>query len=218
LVEASRDTVRQFDWSQLYANAEVDGQRLYDILEREIAAELNESLKRTLGGDFFCGPAYVYDGDADGTFECPPIEVTVQRVVPTNTSLIENQETIQVNREAEKVIQSEQAKELAEQKRQQAVGIATAEREKEVGVAQAKSRQATETAAADAQAAINRANAAAQQAGVPAAKAKAEADAALCVALAQVGIRCDLLKAAETGSFPRVVSDGAIITDTTGPQ
>src|SRR5690606_18477491 len=96
LIEAARPVVANQDYISLYVNAPIGDDGLaYDVLATRLSENLGRELARDLGGEYFCGPSYQFDGRIDGSLDagCPPIEVTIKRVAPTDSSLIEKLET-----------------------------------------------------------------------------------------------------------------------------
>jgi len=185
LIKASRPLVAPYNYIQLYSNSQiqVDGKNtlVYDFMETEYAQKLTDELNTTLGGTFFCGPTYRYDGHVDGDFDngCPPIEVTVKRVAPTDPQLITNLETTVKNQEQIKVIKSEQEKKLAQTAADQATQLAEIKRQQEVETAQA----AKDLVVAQAQKQLFLAQ-------NENAQVKALAETAFCTQLAEIGVNC----------------------------
>jgi hypothetical protein len=201
MAEATRDIVRQYDWVALYSNASVNGQTTWNAIEEAVSKALSEGQLRTLGGTFFNGPSYSFDGDFDGVLQSSPsIEVTVKGVAPINQALVQNQEAIQENAEAQRKISSDQDRELADIARQEAVAVREAARQQEVQVAQQKAEQA-----------IQRERAATERARQVAEQEAAVSRASYCERLTQLGQRCDLVIAAENRNYPQVVGADSVI-------
>jgi hypothetical protein len=205
LIEAARPVVANQDYISLYVNAPIGDEGLaYDVLATRLSENLGRELARDLGGEYFCGPSYQFDGRIDGKLDdgCPPIEVTIKRVAPTDTTLIEKLETIVANEEQQRVIVSERDRQLEE----------TAAKE-QTELREQQRRQAVEVATAEANLAIAEAEEATLRQQQANAEVQAQADAAYCRVLADSGVDCALLAAAENGVYPRViVGDGS--TDT----
>lgn len=208
LIKASRPLVAPYNYIQLYSNSliQVDGKSVlvYDFMESEYAQKLTDELTATLGGVFFCGPTYVFDHNVDGKFDngCPAIEVTVKKVSPTDPQLITNLETTVKNQEQIKVIQSEQEKKLAQTTADKATQLAEIERQREV-----------ETAKADKDRAVAEAQKALFLAENENAQIKAQAEAAFCAKLTELGVDCaEYFKAMNW--TPTVILDGSSKTGT----
>ncbi|MCB0966589.1 MAG: hypothetical protein KDB37_07105 [Ilumatobacter sp.] len=208
LIEAARPVVANQDYISLYVNAPIEDGLAYDVLAEKLSENLGRELARDLGGEYFCGPAYQFDGDIDGQLDegCPPIEVTIKRVAPTDSTLIEKLETIVANEEQQRVIVSERDRQLEE----------TAAKEQTELREQAR-RQAVEVAQAEADLAIAEAQEATLRQEQANAEVQATSDAAYCRELAAAGVDCALLAAAESGVYPRVIvgegGDASILVD-----
>lgn len=207
LINSARDLGGDYDWQLLYLDGdiEVDGKDISVLtyLGQKFGEDLTENLTKDLGGQFLCGPSYTFDGEMDGKVEsCPPIEVTVKKVTPPQP-LIDNLTKIAENNAAIERIESDQAKELREKQKAQALALQDQENRQETEVAAANADQAIKVARANADLAIAEANKAVIQAENTNAELKAQSDAAFCVELAKVGVDCALLKAAENGTYPQ---------------
>lgn len=247
LIEATRPVLRDVDYITLFTNGKIGSESAYDVLAKTLTTNLSRELRADLGKDYFCGPSYKFDGTIDGKLDgtgCPPLEVTVKSITPTNPVLIENLAAIVTNEEQQRKIQSDTrlANEQAEAEAQRAIAAAQANQEK--AIAQAEADQATKVAQAEANTAIQVAEAAQQrdvslaqqeareaaelraaEIDLAVARARAEvatqlaankiageqANAAFCIELAKVGIRCDLLASAEAGQsiIPNIDLNGA---------
>jgi hypothetical protein len=208
LIKASRPLVAPYNYIELYSNTttKVDGKDvlIYDFMEDQYASKLTDELNTTLGDTFFCGPTYRFDGDVDGKFDngCPPIEITVKKISPTDPQLITNLETTVKNQEQIKVIQSEQEKKLAQTAADKQTQLAEIERQREVETAQAAKDQAV----AEAQKALFEA----QNAN---AQIKALAETAFCAKLTELGVDCaEYFKSINWK--PTVILDGSNKTGT----
>ncbi len=206
LIEAARPVVANQDYISLYVNAPIDGGEgttglAYDVLATRLSENLGRELARDLGGEYFCGPSYQFDGRIDGQLGegCPPIEVTIKRVAPTDSTLIEKLESIVANEEQQRVIISDRDRQLEE----------TAALE-QTEIREEQRRQAVQVAKAEADLAIAEAEEATLRQQQANAEVQAVSDAAFCRELASAGVDCALLRAAEAGVYPRViVGDGA---------
>jgi hypothetical protein len=200
MVEAARPVVIEYDWLQLNLNSiiEVDGEtnQVFDILAKRISENLSRELENDLGGNFFCGPSYVFDGNVDGEFEngCPPIEITIKEIKPTNPELLANYQAIVANVESAERILSDKDREITQ---------INADRDKEL--ATEENRQLTETEIAKNDKIIADQQLQARQSEFALAQIEADASVAECLLLASAGIDCALLKAAENGVYPRVI-------------
>lgn len=203
LIEATRPVLRDVDYITLYTNGPVEGGSAWDVLTQKLSAGLTKALKDDLGRDYFCGPSYKFDGVIDGELEsgCPPLEVTVKSIKPTDPDLIKNLEAIVKNEEAERKLISDtqlanktateqatravqaqvQAQRQAEQEAtsRQAIDIANANAQREISVNQAAADQAIQVANAEAQKQIVLAQEASRRA---AEEAKAATDLAVAEA------------------------------------
>lgn len=209
LIEAARPVVAPLSYIDAFVNAEVEGERIFTRLATETADNLTRELNADLGGTYFCGPSYVFDGDADGEIAeggCPDMEVTVKRIAPTEPALIANLEKIVNNEEAIRVIESDKERRLREIAREQEEALADTARQQETQTADAARRQAVETANAEANLAIEQAQAAVEAQKLENQRLIAEAGNAaaiqLCIELAAVGVDCALYEAGRSGTYP----------------
>jgi hypothetical protein len=240
LIEATRPVLAPVDYITLYVNGSIkSGEETglaYDVLAKELSTNLSRELNKDLGADYFCGPSYQFDGVIDGKFGgngCPPIEVTVKSIVPVDDTLIANLTAIVNNEEQQRKIESDallaqekaeaeadkaeaqaaadQRTRVAQAKADQAIQVAEAEAQREIQLAQEEQRRAVaqEKAETDLIVAQARAEVAAQEAENTVLTEQAKA--AFCVALANVGIRCDLYASAQGGNsiIPQVSIDGS---------
>jgi hypothetical protein len=212
IIEAARPVVADFSYIDLFVNAPAEGtERIYTVLEGRIAENLTRELIADLGKEYFCGPAYEFDGKADGELSsgCPILEVTVKRVVPVDNTLVEKLETVVANEEEQRVIASNRERKLADITAQQAVEEA-----------QERRRQAVEVAKAEADLEIARANEEVLRQEQENADIQAISSTAFCRELAVVGVDCALLAAAEAGAYPRIIlgegSDASVLIDGDG--
>ncbi len=204
MTEAARPVVSDYDWLEMYTNDRTDEgeERVFALLNNEISTNLTRELANDLGDNYFCGPTYVFDGNADGEIgTCPPIEITVKEIKPTNPELVTNYEAIVANAEAQQKIASDRDRSIAQTAADQEVELANEAKRREVETAKAANDEAI---------------AVAQKAALEAERINADiqavASAAYCVALAESGIDCALLEAAEQGTYPRIVlSDGTSV-------
>ena len=186
----------------------------------EISTSLATELGASLGGNFFCGPSYTFDGDFDGEMEsCPPIEISITQLTPQNPELIKNYEAIVANAEAQLKIDSDKDKAIAQ-------ANATSEQQEEesratsrAAVTAATELEKSQVAAENQRKAVGEAKAAADlaiaQAEAQVATQQATNDAiiatgsaAYCRELAAVGQSCVLEAAAKAGSpvVPQIVT------------
>lgn len=209
LIEAARPVMAPEDYVTLYVNGPIgdDGELAYDALAATMSANLSRELIRDLGGEYFCGPSYQFDGTIDGELDtgCPPLEVTIKRIAPVDNTLVQRLEQIVSNEEEQKAIQSQKELELRRIEAERERTIAQAEADEQIKVAQQATREQTEVARAKADLAIAEAENDVLRQQQANAEIKAAADAAYCANLAAVGVDCALLAAAESGSYPRVI-------------
>jgi hypothetical protein len=201
LVDESRVFVAEYDWQDLLTNPEVaDGEHVYDVLEGQIADRFARSLNSALGGNYFCGPSYSFDGQVDGEFDCPPLEFTIKQIAPENPQLVQNLEDIQANAQRQEVIASERERTLAQTEADRVTQLATIEKDRDV-----------EIAAADAEVLVQQAEERAALAALPVADARARAEAAFCTILANLPqpVDCGLYK---SGNYPQVIGGTALVT------
>ncbi len=105
IIEAARPVVADFSYIDLFVNAPAEGtERIYTVLESRIEENITRALTADLGQQYFCGPRYEFDGDADGEPDsgCPDLEVTVKRVVQVDNTLVEKLEAVVVNEEQQR--------------------------------------------------------------------------------------------------------------------
>lgn len=176
-VAAARPVVADYSYADLYIDrANAKGEHLYAEVEQRIAENLVADLAAELGNDYFCGPDYAFDGNADGVLEsgCPPLEVSIHRIVPVDAALRSNLEAIAAAHER----------------------VLTVAAERELGIAQAEAdlEVATAREAAIRQEQVN-------------AELDAIGDSAFCRQLAESGIDCSLLAAAENGADATIIVD-----------
>lgn len=214
LIEAARPVVAPEDYVSLYVNARIgegDAAGLaYDVLAQELSANLSRELTKDLGGEYFCGPSYQFDGDIDGDLAngCPPLEVTIKRIAPVDQTLISKLEQIVANEEQQKIIASDKELELETIEAERQKELARIAANQETLIAQQEQREAVETAQAQADLAIEQALAAVLEQQRLNAEIEAVSSTAFCKELASVGVDCALLAAAENGSYPRIITGG----------
>lgn len=218
LIEAARPVVAPADYVSLYVNARIgDGDSAglaYDVLASELSTNLSRELTKDLGGEYFCGPSYQFDGTIDGELDngCPPLEVTIKRIAPVDQTLISKLEQIVANEEQQKIIASDKELELEQIEAERQKELARIAANQETLIAQQEQRRAVETAQAEADLAIEQALAAVLLQQQENAAIEAVSSTAFCRELALVGVDCALLAAAENGSYPRIITGGG--TDT----
>jgi hypothetical protein len=222
LIEAARPVVAPEDYVSLYVNASIgEGEAAglaYDVLASELSTNLSRELTKDLGGEYFCGPSYQFDGRIDGELEngCPPLEVTIKRIAPVDQSLIAKLEQIVSNEEEQKIIASNKELELEQIEAERQKELARIASSQETQIAQQQQREAVETAQATADLAIEQARAAVLEQQQANAEIEAVSSTAFCRELAAVGVDCALLAAAENGNYPRIITgetDTSILVD-----
>lgn len=226
LIEAARPVVAPEDYVSLYVNARIgegDAAGLaYDVLAQELSTNLSRELTKDLGGEYFCGPSYQFDGSIDGELEqgCPPLEVTIKRIAPVDQTLISKLEQIVANEEQQKIIASDKELELETIEAERQKELARIAADQETLIAQQEQREAVETAQAAADLAIEQALAAVLEQQQANAAIEAVSSTAFCRELALVGVDCALLAAAENGNYPRIITgsdtDTSLLIDGTG--
>lgn len=200
MTEAARPVIIEYDWLQLNTNSviEVDGERaqVFEILSDRISENLTRELRADLGGDYFCGPSYAFDGKVDGEFEdgCPQIEITIKEIKPINDQLIDDYQAIVANIEAQERILSDKDREITQ---------LNADRDKQLATEENRRIAEIEIARNDREIAQEQAETLTVL--LENAQKEAQADAAYCAELAKVGIDCALLQAAERGAYPNIV-------------
>lgn len=187
----------------------------YIGFQNAISEALTASLRASLGDDFFCGPSYTFDGDADGQIaagSCPPIEITLKEITPEDPQFLNNLKTIVANQEAQTVIQSNKDKQIAQTKADEETSIANTNAEKNKKTAQIEADKETQLAATAANRETELSQIAADTDTQKAQKAKelviaqaildltkvqsqsdtikAQAEAQFCIALAAVNVDC----------------------------
>ena len=216
LIATIRPQVSKYTYIQLYNDF-----GLYADIQTKTSIELSKQLRASLGGDFFCGPSYVFDGSADGKLDgsgCPPIEIIIKQIKPTEPQFIANLETIVANQEALRVIQSdkdralattetEKEKALADTEAEKEKSLAATEAEKEKSIAQAEADRETELARVAKEREVEQAELEKQQLIAEATTAlvttetgnevvKVEAETEFCRTLTELGVDCaDYFKA-----------------------
>jgi hypothetical protein len=222
LIEAARPIVAPIDYISLFVNAPTEsGELIYDALGDALSRNLTRELRADLGDDYFCGPSYVFDGEFDGEFDCPPIEITVKRIVPTDPQFVQKLNDIVANEEQQKVIESDKERALIEIAAQQQTAVRQSESDEKTQVAAAEAREAVQVAQAQADLEVAKEQAEVFAQRLVNEQLQAEADAAFCAQLAEQGTRCDLYLAAEQGVYPRIVigesSDSTLLLDVGTP-
>lgn len=185
----------------------------YPAIQSAIAETLAKSLQSSLGGEFFCGPSYQFDGTADGKLSsCPPLEVVIKEIKPQDPIFLDNLKKIVANQEAQTVIKSDKEKAIAQTNADKEASLAQteAEKEKSLAVTEADKEKALAATAANEEtqlAEVERqqnveaaqvakdliiAQATVELVAVRAANdtVKAEAEAAFCRTLESVGTDC----------------------------
>ena len=111
----------------------------YPTIQRAIAQTLTDSLNQSLGGEFFCGPSYQFDGNADGVLEsCPPIEIVIKEIKPQDPVFLDNLKKIVANQESQTVIQSDKEKAIAQAQATSEQQIAQANADRDASLNQTK--------------------------------------------------------------------------------
>jgi hypothetical protein len=210
LIEGARPIVANQSYVDLYVNAPIGDELAYDVLAKQLSANLSRELERDLGGSYFCGPSYKFDGEIDGELStgCPPLEVTIKRIVPKDPALIQRLEQIVSNEEQQKLISSNQERQLAEIASEEALAERDQERRQAVETAQAEAEQVIGEANAARDLAIARAEQQVEEQNLTNSQIAAQADAAFCQQLAAQGVDCAWYKAAESGGLPNVILNG----------
>lgn len=120
----------------------------YPKIQSNVSAALSTALKSSLGGEFFCGPSYVFDGKADGVLEsCPPIEIIIKEIKPEDPQFLANLKTIVANQEQQRVIQSDKDKAIAQAQADKQKAIAQTEADKETALATTEANKTKQLAA-----------------------------------------------------------------------
>lgn len=191
----------------------------YPTIQRAISQTLTDSLNQSLGGEFFCGPSYQFDGEADGVLEsCPPIEIVIKEIKPEDPVFLANLKKIVANQEEQTVIQSDKEKAIAQAQAtsEQQIAQANADRDaslnqtevnRDKAIAQTEADLETQLAAiaadreaqlAKALADVEIAQAFSEVVAVETANdlVKKQVETAFCERLAAVGVNCaDYFKA-----------------------
>lgn len=185
----------------------------YPTYQTNVSNALTASLESSLGGTFFCGPSYQFDGNADGKVEsCPPIEIVIKEIKPQNPVFLENLQTIVANQEQQTVVESEKDKAIAQAKADkeralaqtaadQETALARTAAEKEKALAATAADEETRLAKVDADRAVRLAEAVADQEIAVAFYAVAQSETAnelvrkqtetaFCERLAVIGVNC----------------------------
>lgn len=207
LIEAARPVLVDEGYDVLYVNGNIEGGRAYDVLARTLSTNLSRELVADLGGDYFCGPSYEFDGKIDGVMEngCPPIEVTIKSIVPTEQRFVDRLETIVANEEEKKLIASNEERRLAEIATAQRQTIAETEAKQQEQLAEQERRENVETAKAQADLEIEQARQDVLEQQQVNADIQATSSTAFCRELAAVGVDCALYEAGKSGTYPRII-------------
>lgn len=235
--EAMRPIVAQYDWLELTTNktVSVDGgdKPIFDVLAGEVSTALSRELQSSLGGNYFCGPTYTFDGKADGELDnCPALEVSMDTIVPENPELITNYQAIVANAEAQLKIESDadraiatakaaSEQQIAEANSASATAVAKAEADKAAQLAEQTRAQEVGVATANAELAIAQAQAEVARQEAANQGLEAEGETARCRLLAEVGVNCALVDAAAAGLpvVPQIVSgdSGGVLLQVPAP-
>ncbi len=131
------------NWVELYTNF-----NNREELQRSVAEQLTAKLKASLGDEYFCGPSYKFDGNADGNLEggCPPIEITIKTITPVDPSFIDNLTQRQKNNEQIPLIESNQALAIKQKDSETAIAINNSEEQQKLREAEIKSEEAIQLA------------------------------------------------------------------------
>lgn len=205
LITSIRSQISGDTYVELYTNFSE-----YPAIQKNVSTALGTSLRSSLGGDFFCGPSYVFDGDADGKLEgggCPPIEIIIKVIEPVDPQFLNNLKTIVANQEQQKVIQSDKERAIAQTNADKERSLAQTEADKEKQLAQTTANRETNLAQAAADRAVQLAQAEKNtavaielnklaNANLANDLLKAQAETAFCANLAEVNVNCaDYFKA-----------------------
>jgi hypothetical protein len=126
----------------------------YPAIQTSISTTLSNSLTASLGGQFFCGPSYKFDGDVDGVVDdCPPLEIIIKEIKPQDPIFLDNLKKIVANQEAQTVIKSDKEKAIAQTNADKEASLASteAEKEKSLAVTEADKEKALAATAANEQ-------------------------------------------------------------------
>lgn len=208
----------------------------YPDIQKNVSTALTASLKSSLGGEFFCGPSYVYDGKPDGVLSdgCPPIEIIIKEIQPVDPIFLANLQKIVANQEEQTVIQSNKDKAVAQATadKEQALAVTEAEKEKSIAVTEAEKEKKLAQTAADQETALaqTEASKSINLADALADKEVAEAftevvalqtandlerkkvESAFCERLSVVGVDCAAYYAAQNWTPNVIIGDGGSIT------
>jgi hypothetical protein len=174
----------------------------YPTIQANVSKALGDALRSSLGGDFFCGPSYQFDGKADGNVDnCPPIEIVIKEIKPENPIFLQNLQTIVANQEQQRVIASDKDKAIAQQNADKATSLNKTEVDKQKQLAATEAQKETQLAQteADKQVALAKALADAEvarkfadvvQAQTANSLVQKQVETAFCERLAAVGVDC----------------------------
>lgn len=197
LITAARSTISGSSYVTLYTDFSK-----YPDYQAAISKALTASLKSSLGGEYFCGPSYVYDGKADGVLDnCPPIEITIKEIQPVDPQFLNNLKTIVANQEAQTVIQSNQQKAIAQAQADKETALAQTQADKEKSLAETEAEKEKELAQTAADQETSLAEIEADQAIQEAQVAKDLLIAQATVALVEVDTQNATLKAQAEAAF-----------------
>jgi hypothetical protein len=205
LIATIRPQVSQYTYIQLYNDF-----GLYADIQSKTSIELSRQLRTSLGGDFFCGPSYVFDGSADGKLEgsgCPPIEIIIKQIKPTEPQFIANLETIVENQEALRVIQSDKDRALATTQTEKEKSLAQTEADKERALAQTEADKEKAIAQAEADREIELAQVAKEREVQQAELEKQQLIAEATTALVTTETNNEVIKVQAETEFCRTLTD-----------
>lgn len=197
LTTAIRSQLAGASYVDLYTNFSK-----YPEIQANVSEALTNALNASLGGQFFCGPSYQFDGEADGELEaCPPIEIVIKTIQPEDPQFLNNLKTIVANQEAQVVISSDRDKAIAQANAERDKSVAQSEADKDKALAATEANRETELAAtaankevqlAKAIADVEIARAFAEVVAVETANAleKKKVETAFCERLAATGVNC----------------------------
>jgi hypothetical protein len=216
LITAARSEISNRSYVELYTDFSQ-----YGAYQDAISAKLTAALNKSLGGDFFCGPSYVFDGVADGNVEsCPPIEIVIKEIRPQDAQFLDNLQKIVANEEQQTVIKSTSATEIAKANsaRDTAVAkstsdaetrIAKSNAEAEAALAEIENSRQVKLAEALANVEIAQAFAAVAEAETANKVTRVAAETAFCERLATAGVDCAQYFQAQNWKPTIIMGDGA---------
>jgi hypothetical protein len=205
LNQSLMEVVADRDYQSLQTNFRLDnGSTNYQDLGQAIA-ESFMAQQGVLGGQYFCGPQYVFDGKIDGKFDCPAVEVVVDSIKPADSRFLESQERVRLAEELKKAADADAAVQQNQANNDNSVRLNQLNNDAKFEAEQIAKNKAVELARIEADKAVATAEVELKAVEKSVADIQATIDNAKCEQLRKLGESCWLNEAAEKGGLPQVM-------------